>query len=306
MKASHKAPPLILWAVLAVVIISMALAWSFLAPWTRNYIIGQQAEDYLTDDSPPREGLLMLALGSSSTKRALEVSNEFWNEQHPDNSSPIFFKKISPDSSGLQDVFSKSINSVVLSAKPNIVFIDANMVFFDNHARNLANIRKRIRTMSTFRYIRRHLTGYWKTPDSLFEYPRSTRMRVLKPPEVEEEAQERFYGRWNICEYEDNRVLNEYLAKIATDETKVIILGLPFHPELDEMIYADSRKERILQLISRYEKEHGVDYWRFPHDLSTEQFSDVTHLNMKGRASVSKWLRERILEHQLNLREDEM
>lgn len=112
-------------------------------------------------------------------------------------------------------------------------------------------------------------------------------------------SKERYWFRLQFPQKIDlmgkNAVLaKDFISEAVSQGVMIILIAVPKYPRLEK--YRPSVPPALESLIEKVTvSSRQVEFWRYPAQVSSDNYCDFLHMNAKGREAFSFWLSSRIV-----------
>jgi hypothetical protein len=94
--------------------------------------------------------------------------------------------------------------------------------------------------------------------------------------------------------YDSNELLNQHLTKWTNQGVDIVVYHLPRPAPIEKGFLDPQQRATYEELMSVYQRLHGVEYWPAGDSYPFAYYFDDRHLNEQGRSVFSNWLVQQI------------
>ena len=290
-KGRLSSPPVAVWLIVAA--LSAALFLSSLPAFNRYRVAERTLYDasvlrlasFGKRESGLRQSLRVIAIGSSVMGKAVFMDNDMEALAFRHGLEGFEFMRLTRPAGSVKDFM--PLLDDLFAAAPDIILLEASSVFHDIH---------RVRNAFARKYAE-FLKGM------LMKSLKAGRFTLPEPEEAHtEEAFERpllgnrapslasLIIHWKERSPIGISELAPFFSEAGKRGIRVVLVGIPRHPEFEKHIGPPGPEER--ELRERLEEDYGVESIEFPSRTGAASYSDFVHLNGEGRLEFSLWLIE--------------
>ncbi len=306
-KPQDPAPPLRVWVAVLVLTVALAalVATTFTdatPPYKRRYLQYEETRlrSFAEKTAPEGHGKKVMALGSSLLACATFFDRDMDAFSLRSGQAQFNFLRITRPSMSFDQL--PPLLDGILAAKPDILVIERNMVFYrpdpfilaaDSYSQFVKTRIKETFFLMVHEYFKPELRGQTKPPNVLDSDAELDKMPFKKGPfELQRFTEERktIIGPENFL---NRNLVEAFLARASKCGIRIVLLDVPRSPEANALI-PDSDKTLISSYADTYKKLYGVLSLNCPLNLGLEYYRDYSHLNSRGRVLYSQWLITRL------------
>lgn len=184
----------------------------------------------------------------------------------------------------------------LMSAKPNLVFIEEKLLFYKNSRSGpwpeSVQKTKQFLLEGILEVIRQRRMPVTSSKDRYYIRDSDLRAQplLLKKRTDYQAAASIVRARRNFV---PSPALHRFLVHARGQNIPVVLLGLPFAQEV-EALYPEMDTQYEQKIRQLYLDIYGIEQLPFTDELSEDHFRDLFHVNFDGRDRLSAWFVEQL------------
>jgi hypothetical protein len=190
--------------------------------------------------------------------------------------------------------------SPILAAKPDWVFLDSETftVYWPRQEPRLLSLfRQAIRTLlkpSISSPNNSKKKGLYIENSQVASHYTSDELKQINRVKQGEEWRKLLAKRFTIREPELSESYIEFIKLAKSQGTRVVLLDIGRSKLLNDRQPSDFHRQ-LKENLDYLSQRHNLEVWQFPANLPESHYTDLAHLNAKGKAVFLDWFFERLL-----------
>ena len=299
MKTQPNAPPLAVWGFVAVAFLVFYGIILATAPLLRMHVFNANALPYLAANKSTPEDYVVVAVGASMTRCAIDVREPFWCDVNARAERPIVLKRISLIGwLGWESVLfgNPAFVDALLTSQPDCILVEENLVGYQVDGGKKKGWLSNQHWQTALKEWLKHVVRPDRDPGDYFE---GRWMNPRLPRTVKEDEREglvRSRHQRTVKSRDDNTHFNRFLKQARDRGITVVMVNIPRPAPLETALHSGEKEVSFRDLITGYAEDFGLVYWRFPDPVEWSAYRDSGHMNGKGMALFTEWLADRLRE----------